>query len=221
MGPELEFTEDAIVAVTGAAMTPKVDGEPQENWTSFAVKSGPVLSFDFLKGGARAYIAVSGGIDVPVVLGSRSTYVLGALGGFDGRGPCRPGRRTAGRAAAAARRAGRLPEDLRRAPGSPAEMRVLPGIYWHRVTDELGRTVLRGHLEGGAGSRPHRLPLPRRQSALEFSRARAALRRRLRPFEHRRWLLSLRLDPGAGRHRADRACTATRSRAAATSCWAR
>ncbi|TIN47616.1 MAG: allophanate hydrolase, partial [Mesorhizobium sp.] len=42
-------------------------------------------SFGFLKGGARAYLAVSGGIDVPVVLGSRSTYILGALGGHQGR----------------------------------------------------------------------------------------------------------------------------------------
>ena len=49
------------------------------------VKKGQTLAFDFLKGGARAYIAVSGGIDVPVVLGSRSTYTLGALGGFKGR----------------------------------------------------------------------------------------------------------------------------------------
>ena len=68
MGPELEFTADAVVAVTGAAMTPKVDGAEQANWESFAVKAGQVLSFDYLKGGARAYIAVSGGIDVPVVL---------------------------------------------------------------------------------------------------------------------------------------------------------
>ena len=49
------------------------------------MKRGQVLSFDFLKTGARAYIAVAGGIDVPVVLGSRSTYPLGALGGFKGR----------------------------------------------------------------------------------------------------------------------------------------
>ena len=85
MGPELEFKRDAIVAVTGAELTPKVDGAARETWTSFRVKSGQVLSFDFLKAGARAYIAISGGIDVPVVLGSRSTYPLGALGGFKGR----------------------------------------------------------------------------------------------------------------------------------------
>lgn len=136
MGPELEFTADAVVAVTGAAMTPKVDGAEQANWESFAVKAGQVLSFDYLKGGARAYIAVSGGIDVPVVLGSRSTYTLGALGGFQGRTlavgdevPVGQGKGTAGRS---------LDASLRRAPGSPAEIRVLPGIYWHWVTDRSG-----------------------------------------------------------------------------------
>ena len=60
------------------------------------MKKGQTLSFDFLKKGARAYIAVSGGIDVPVVLGSRSTYTLGALGGFKGR-KLRGRRQAAGR----------------------------------------------------------------------------------------------------------------------------
>jgi biotin-dependent carboxylase-like uncharacterized protein len=85
MGPELEFTDDAMVAVTGAELPPKLDGASRETWSSFKVKRGQKLSFDFLKKGARAYIAVAGGIDVPVVLGSRSTYALGALGGFQGR----------------------------------------------------------------------------------------------------------------------------------------
>src|SRR5262245_46181054 len=84
-GPELEFTSDATVAVTGAELPPKVDGQPRETWTTFRLTAGQRLSFAFLKKGARAYIAVSGGIDVPVVLGSRSTYALGALGGHEGR----------------------------------------------------------------------------------------------------------------------------------------
>ena len=137
MGPELEFTSDATVAVTGADLPPKVDGNPRESWTSFAVKKGQVLSFDFLKKGARAYIAVSGGIDVPVVLGSRSTYALGALGGFKGRKldagdelPVGKGGGKEGRTVAA---------NLRRAPGNPAELRVVPGLYWHRITSDAGK----------------------------------------------------------------------------------
>jgi biotin-dependent carboxylase-like uncharacterized protein len=136
LGPELEFTQDATVAVTGADLPPKVDGDERAGWTAFAVKKGQVLSFGFLRAGARAYIAISGGIDVPVVLGSRSTYTLGALGGFHGRKlqagdvlPLGHGAGIEGRS---------VPPRLRRMPGSPAGLRMLPGLYWHRVTEAAG-----------------------------------------------------------------------------------
>src|SRR5690606_21987757 len=138
IGPTLEFTGDAMVGVTGADMPIKLDGAQRPGWTAFKVKAGQVLSFDFLKTGARIYIAVSGGIDVPVALGSRSTYAIGALRGFKGRPIAAgdelpvgtPGRAIEGRS---------VPEALRRRPGMPAELRVLPGLYWHRITDEAGR----------------------------------------------------------------------------------
>jgi hypothetical protein len=85
MGPELRFGEDAVVAVCGAEIEPRVNGAPQAPWTSFAVGAGDTLSFGHLRAGARMYIAVSGGIDVPETLGSRSTYALGSLGGLEGR----------------------------------------------------------------------------------------------------------------------------------------
>ena len=134
IGPELEFTEAAVVAVTGADMTPKVDGDAREPWSSFAVEKGQRLSFDFLKSGARAYIAIAGGIDTPPTLGSRSTYVIGSLGGVDGR-PIAPGDslplgQGAGEAGLS------VPNALRRGPGNPAELRVIPGLYWHRVVEE-------------------------------------------------------------------------------------
>lgn len=136
-GPELEFTQDAMVAVTGAHLPPKVDGVEQPLWTSFPVKKGQVLSFAFLKAGARAYLAVTGGIDVPVVLGSRSTYTLGALGGYQGRKLAAGDELALGQGAMVA--AGRtLPEALRRKPGQPAELRMLPGLYWHRITEAAG-----------------------------------------------------------------------------------
>jgi biotin-dependent carboxylase-like uncharacterized protein len=142
MGPELEFTHDSMVAVCGAELPPKVDGEPQPTWTSFAVKAGQTLSFDYLKKGARAYIAVSGGIDVPVRLGSRSTYALGALGGHEGR-PLQAGdtlKLGQGKPKAAGRS---VPEKLRRGPtGSPVELRMLPGLYWHRITEAAGKQFL-------------------------------------------------------------------------------
>lgn len=138
IGPKLEFTEDAMVAVTGADMPIKVDGEEKPGWTAFKVKAGQVLTFDFLKTGARIYIAVSGGIDVPLALGSRSTYAIGALGGFKGR-PIAAGDELPVGIAGKAEEGKSIPEHLRRRPGLPAELRVLPGLYWHRLTDEAGR----------------------------------------------------------------------------------
>jgi len=139
MGPELEFTADALVAVAGADLPPKVDGAGQPGWTSFRVKSGQVLSFDFLKAGARAYIAVSGGIDVPMILGSRSTYTLGALGGHEGRKLQAGDQLAVGTSAKPAKEGRSVPAKLRRMPGVPAELRALPGLYWHRITELSGR----------------------------------------------------------------------------------
>lgn len=138
IGPKLEFTEEAMVAVTGADMPIKVDGEEKPGWTAFKVKAGQVLTFDFLKTGARIYIAVSGAIDVPLALGSRSTYAIGALGGFKGR-PIAAGDELPVGTAGKAVEGKSIPENLRRRPGMPAELRVLPGLYWHRLTEEAGR----------------------------------------------------------------------------------
>jgi biotin-dependent carboxylase-like uncharacterized protein len=139
MGPELEFTEDALVAITGAELPPKLDGEPRETWTSFKVKRGQKLSFDFLKQGARGYIAIAGGIDVPLVLGSRSTYALGALGGFKGRKLEAGDELPIGKAGAPVKDGRTIAKDLRGLPAAmPTELRVMPGLYWHRITEAAG-----------------------------------------------------------------------------------
>ncbi|MEQ8480075.1 MAG: biotin-dependent carboxyltransferase family protein [Hoeflea sp.] len=136
VGPELEFTESATVAVCGAELPPKVNGEPRETWTAFQVKSGDVLSFDFLKGGARAYIAISGGINTPPKLGSRSTYAIGALGGVNGRAVQPGDTLPLGTASQKVKDGLSVPAELRRKPGNPAELRILPGLYWHRITEQ-------------------------------------------------------------------------------------
>ena len=137
-GPEIRFDRDAVVAVCGAQMPPKVEDVEQPDWTSFAVKSGQTLSFGFLKFGARAYIAVSGGIDVPVVLGSRSTYPLGALGGFEGRALKAGDQLKLGTSSRDAKPGRSAPPELRVGPSGAPELRVLPGLYWHRLTEEAG-----------------------------------------------------------------------------------
>jgi biotin-dependent carboxylase-like uncharacterized protein len=139
MGPELRFTAAATIAITGAELPPKLDGVEQPTWTALAVKAGQVLSFGFLKRGARAYIAIAGGIDVPVVLGSRSTYVLGALGGYGGRALQAGDVLKVGPVKRAAREGATVAADLRGAVMSAAELRVLTGLYWYRITEQAGR----------------------------------------------------------------------------------
>ena len=140
MGPELEFQRDAVIAVTGSEMAPKLNGTLAPRNEVIAVKAGTVVSFDFMRLGARAYIAVAGGIDVPVILGSRSTYGLGAFGGFQGRklqaGDIVP----LGAPKGAAKVGKRLPDGLAMPLPKELELRVVPGLYFHRITDESAQT---------------------------------------------------------------------------------
>jgi biotin-dependent carboxylase-like uncharacterized protein len=140
MGPELEFQRDAVIAVTGAQMAPKLNGAPAPRNEALAVKGGTVVSFDFMRVGARAYIAVAGGIDVPVILGSRSTYGLGAFGGFQGR-KLQAGDVVPVGDAKGSRKIGRsVPDDLTMPLPKELELRVVPGLYFHRITDEAAST---------------------------------------------------------------------------------
>ena len=84
IGPTLKFQRDGVIAVTGADMQPKLDGQPVPMWESVAVKAGQTLALTFAKIGARTYIAIAGGIDTPPWLGSRSTFHKAGVGGMDG-----------------------------------------------------------------------------------------------------------------------------------------
>lgn len=86
LGPTLAVEGEGAIAVTGADLGFCVNGTPSPMWTCLPAKTGDILSFSGPKGrGCRAVLAVSGGIDVPVVMGSRSTYVRAGIGGFSGR----------------------------------------------------------------------------------------------------------------------------------------
>ncbi|MBO0849630.1 MAG: biotin-dependent carboxyltransferase [Pseudonocardia sp.] len=139
LGPEIEFTEPALIAVTGADMPAKINGDGVDGWTSHLVRAGDVLSFDFLRAGARAYLSVAGGIDVPPVLGSRSTYTLIGTGGLDGRALREGDELKLGGSpgAGAGARAGRsVPADLRTEHPVQVELRVVVGLSAYRVVPE-------------------------------------------------------------------------------------
>ncbi|MDE2821898.1 MAG: biotin-dependent carboxyltransferase family protein, partial [Chloroflexota bacterium] len=84
-GPKIEFHTSTWIAVTGADISPEVDGWRVQMWESLEIEEGSTLEFGELRDGMRAYIAVRGGIDVPTVMGSRSTYLKGSFGGLEGR----------------------------------------------------------------------------------------------------------------------------------------
>lgn len=137
MGPELEFQKDTVIAVCGGDMAPKLNGTPAPRNESIAIKAGTVLSFGYMLAGARSYLAVAGGIDVPLVLGSRSTYGLGAFGGFQGRklaaGDVVPMGAVSGKVGR------KLPAELAMPLPKELELRVLPGLYFHRITDDAAK----------------------------------------------------------------------------------
>ena len=85
MGPHLQFNQANCIAITGGDLMPTLDGKPIPNYTAVKVEAGQVLKFTMPKAGCRAFIAFAGGLDIPEVMGSRSTYMKAKIGGVEGR----------------------------------------------------------------------------------------------------------------------------------------
>lgn len=142
LGPSFRTDTGAIIAITGAPVEIKVNGEPQSQWTRIGIEAGDEVSFGPIQGGTRFYIAVRGGVDVPKVLGSRSTYVLGGIGGHEGR------KLAAGDVLPVGEATGNLPrqttvsEQFRPDFGGLRTVRVLMGLYQHRLTQEGRKNLL-------------------------------------------------------------------------------
>ncbi|MFS0687984.1 biotin-dependent carboxyltransferase family protein [Sporosarcina sp. 179-K 8C2 HS] len=84
-GTTLRFEEDHLIAITGGDFLATIDGEPAPTWRPIFVRQGSVLQFKSAVNGCRAYVAFAGGFAVPEIMGSKSTYLRAALGGFQGR----------------------------------------------------------------------------------------------------------------------------------------
>lgn len=85
LGPEVFFAGAALIAVTGGDLSPRLDGQAVPLWRPVYLPRGGMLRFGPCAAGCRAYLAVAGGLAVPVVMNSRSTYLRAGLGGFRGR----------------------------------------------------------------------------------------------------------------------------------------
>jgi biotin-dependent carboxylase-like uncharacterized protein len=136
-GPELEFTEAAIIALTGAQMPPKINGEEVPMWEALEVGEGDVLSFEYLRNGARSYLSVAGGIDVPLFMHSRSTYTLIGLGGHEGRALQEGDELKVGETGDCPEQVGRRVDDEHIPTySSETELRVIIGLASYRITEQ-------------------------------------------------------------------------------------
>lgn len=86
LGGTYSFNKETFIAITGSNMNPILNGITQVGmWRTVFVNKGDQIFFNAAKDGCRCYLAVAGGYDIPTVLASKSTYVRGKLGGFEGR----------------------------------------------------------------------------------------------------------------------------------------
>jgi biotin-dependent carboxylase-like uncharacterized protein len=198
LGPDLRFHDDAVIAVTGSAMTPKLDGTLAATGEAIAVRAGTVVSFDFMRRGARTYIAAGRRNPTCVVLGSRSTYGLGAFGEFMGRKlaggdllPVGVARSGAGRATPATRHSRcryqrKWSSGSSRAFTSTALPKRIGGALFERRLEpsrrDAGRIGYRLSSRAAARFRPRKQPF----------------RCWLRSLQHRRCRLPVRLDQVPG-----------------------
>jgi antagonist of KipI len=132
-GPELEFNGDTHIAITGADLSPTIGGTSTPLWKCTKVYRGSRVCFGTARSGARSYLAIAGGIDVPLVLGSRSTHCSSETGGFKGR-PLRQGDVLhIGQLTQSAEglMGKRLPDRLVPHYGKTATLRIIPGPQQH------------------------------------------------------------------------------------------
>lgn len=85
LGPTLRALDSAVIALTGGAFQATLNGKPLPQWQAVEVKKNDIITVSEAVAGFRGYLAVAGGFDVPFVMGSRSTYLRGKIGGLEGR----------------------------------------------------------------------------------------------------------------------------------------
>jgi biotin-dependent carboxylase-like uncharacterized protein len=165
-GVTLHFPAETVIALAGADMGATLDGEPVERFRPIVVPAGGILKCGTARSGARGYLAIAGGIDVPPVIGSRATYVRGSQGGLEGRALRKGDRlKTFPPAMEHKKLAKRSLGDLPTGPEEPAVIRVVLGpqdfmftpkgvetfltAVWHLspVSDRMGMRLVGPPLE--------------------------------------------------------------------------
>lgn len=143
MGPTLRAETDLLIAVTSNDLGATIDQEPVPLWKSWRWCKGSVLHFTGGNSGVRAYLCVAGGIDVPLVMGSRSTYLMMGIGGYEGRALQKGDRLPVGKSGMASSKRIRSFSAIHLPPYSQQPtIRVILGPHQDAFTDEGVRTFL-------------------------------------------------------------------------------
>lgn len=144
LGPKLEFGKTTVISITGAPAGVYLNNQPVPMWETIKVQEGDLLSFSFCKQGVKTYLCVSGGIQVPDIMGSKSTFIPSRFGGFYGRklqngdeiplGEPLPG---------VFKRVGKqVPHEFIPAFEKENQLRVMMGMSGHCISDEGVKSFL-------------------------------------------------------------------------------
>ncbi|MDR3427117.1 biotin-dependent carboxyltransferase family protein [Silvimonas sp.] len=135
-GFSARFECDTVIALTGAVAPATLDKQPIGCWRNVPVRAGQKLKIDFAPAGARIYLSVSGGVDVPMVLGARATDLAGHFGGLNGRAL------KAGDVVPLGQLTGPAPDAQVRAPERGDVLRVLPATEWSAFSPAAQQALL-------------------------------------------------------------------------------
>ncbi|MBN8209540.1 biotin-dependent carboxyltransferase [Bacillus sp. NTK071] len=141
MGPKLAIIGNAVIAICGGNLSPKVNGEKVQMWKSFEVNEGDTLEFGQPLEGARAYISLAGGFDLPFVMGSKSTYLKAGIGGLEGRA-LEKGDVLYGTGTISGKSGRALHRDEVPTYSKEMEIRVVMGPHHHAFSEEAVQTFL-------------------------------------------------------------------------------
>jgi biotin-dependent carboxylase-like uncharacterized protein len=144
LGMKIRVLRETVIALTGADFQTTVNGDSIPLWQTVSLREGDLLSIEKPRSGWRGYLCVAGGIDVPPVLGSKSTYTLGGLGGIRGRVLKKGDLIPAGipRSSLDSLKGRKVRESVLPETGSEKELRVVLGPQEDHVKDESIKVFL-------------------------------------------------------------------------------
>jgi len=142
MGLRIRALKEVVIAITGGALSPTLNGEPVEMWRTHLLVQDDVIAFKKVSAGCRAYLSAGGGFVVPKIMGSSSTYLSGKFGGLEGRSLRRGDILYTSNSSSSFDKLGlRFPSDWIPSLEKEVLLRVIPGPQDHHFTERGFQTL--------------------------------------------------------------------------------